>query len=87
MLIYSAFSGVSDLSLSRIAAKTSSDRGKTWSTERVLFSDPKISLLLPSVIRMGNGEIGLAYSKLISATRAQKVFRNSKDEVTSYAVK
>jgi predicted neuraminidase len=84
-LFFGSFTGTKDVSRSRIAKVTSADGGKTWSEPTVLFEDPEISLLHPALVRMANGEIGLAYSKLWTGNRAVKVFRYSGDEGRSWS--
>jgi len=80
MYVYGSFTGMSDTSRSRIAAVRSPDGGDTWSQPEILFQDANVSLLHPSLVRLPDGGVGLAHSKLWSATKAAKVFRRSADE-------
>ncbi len=80
-IYFGLFSGVGDRSKSRIALKVSSDNGKSWSKQGILFEDDSLSLFHPSAIRFSDNIIGVAYSKkVMDKWKAQKVFRYSKDE-------
>lgn len=65
-----------------IAAMYSSDNGLTWSAPEVVFSHDKgvRTCMQPSLARLGNGDLGVAYSKYDSPSSAIKVFRYSGDE-------
>ena len=78
--VYGSFTGMGDTSRSRIGIVRSRDNGDAWSAPQILFEDPEVSLLHPSLVRLPGGGVGLAYSRLWGATKAAKFFRYSKDE-------
>ncbi|MGH9846779.1 MAG: exo-alpha-sialidase, partial [Blastocatellia bacterium] len=80
ILMFGSFTGVRDTDRSRLGMVVSKDDGQSWSEPRILFQDSEVSFLHPALARMGNGEIGLAYSKLWDGSKAVKVFRHSADE-------
>lgn len=85
-LYFGSFTGLGDKDVARIARKTSSDGGKTWSDMEILFAEDGTSLLHPSVVRFSEGKIGLVYSKMVKGTwRAWKVFRYSTDEGSTWS--
>jgi len=83
--VYGAFTGLADTARSRIALVRSRDGGQTWSAPEILFEDPKVSLLHPSLVRLPGGGVGLAHSRLWGATRAVKIFRYSNDEAKTWS--
>ncbi len=80
ILMFGSFTGIRDTDRSRLGMVVSKDDGNIWGEPRILFQDSDVSFLHPALARMGNGEIGLAYSKLWDGSRAVKVFRHSADE-------
>lgn len=70
-----------DLWPSFICATRSADRGRTWSEAEIVFrSDTGENVMQPSLARLGNGAIGVSYSRIASLSAATKVFRWSVDE-------
>lgn len=64
-----------------ISAMRSKDRGQTWSNPEIVFrSTTGENAMQPSLTRLGNGEIGVSYSRIDSLSAATKVFRWSADE-------
>ncbi|MBI1368365.1 MAG: hypothetical protein GC162_06890 [Planctomycetes bacterium] len=68
----------------RLGMRRSTDGGKTWTEPVALMSDPKYDLYHPSLARLGNGELGLSYTKRLPAEprqqKGEKAFRWSSDE-------
>ena len=79
--------GGSDFWPAIIAQMYSSDNGITWTKPTVVFSHSKgvRTCMQPSLVRLSNGELGVAYSKYDSPQSAVKVFRYSKDEGNTWS--
>jgi hypothetical protein len=70
-----------DLWPAHVASMVSTDGGNSWSEPEILFrSTTGENAMQPSLARLGNGEIGVSYSRIDSLSAATKVFRYSRDE-------
>lgn len=70
-----------DLAPAVIAQSYSSDGGRSWSEPSVMFTSATgKNVMQPGFVRMKNGELGVSYSQIDSASRAVKLFRYSRDE-------
>ena len=66
LFVYSRFVGVSsgDAAKARLAARTSSDGGETWSPDSLIVTpeeDEVMNVMSVSLLRFGNGDAGLFY--------------------------
>jgi hypothetical protein len=80
-LYYSDMVTVSDQAEARITKKVSSDGGETWGGPEVVFVEKGMALFLPSLGRMGNGNIAISYARRVPGEwNSKRVVRISKDE-------
>lgn len=79
LLAFDARERGGDMDRSRILAVRSTDEGATWSSEVDLLADAHASILQPSLCILGDGAVGLTYSRLLGPTQAAKWFRRSSD--------
>ena len=85
LLVYSHFDGdsFSDHAKARLAARRSSDGGKTWSTDTFIPTpgeDNAMNLMSVSLLRLGNGDLGLFYLVRRSWLDMRMVLRRSTDD-------
>ncbi|TBL76261.1 exo-alpha-sialidase [Paenibacillus thalictri] len=86
LFLYDKFPSTADLDVgTKIAKRTSSDGGLTWSAESILFSNPSRGLIQPSLVRLANGQLGVAYTTFTGSTDAKRVFRTSTDEGATWS--
>ena len=89
MFIYSHYTGNSgnDHGNAYLAARYSSDKGKTWSKEDVTIVGQEgiMNVMSVSLLRLQNGDIALFYLKKNSVTDCIPVMRISKDEAASWS--
>ena len=90
---YSRFIGSSGDDFDRcvIAARTSSDKGETWSADRIIVRneiDPKGNVMSASLLRIRDGRLALFYGCKIATTNgffvSKKLMRVSSDEGESW---
>lgn len=84
MFIYSRYTGVSssDHAPAYLAARFSSDKGKTWSKEDkvVVEREGDMNVMSVTLLRLKDGRIGLWYLKKNSETDCKPLLRISSDE-------
>ena len=80
MLFFDARGRIRDTDTSIIRVIQSTDNGTTWDAPRTVLFDPEASILQPSLCRLGNGRMGMSYSRLIDRAHAEKYFVSSDDE-------
>jgi len=83
MFAYSHFTGGgSDHAAAHIAARYSSDDGKTWTAKDVVIvpREGKFNVMSVSLLRLQNGEIALFYLRKNSLTDCRPLMRISRDE-------
>ena len=83
MLAYTEFhrGSISDHAPARVAARISSDGGRTWGEKFALVeNEAKMNVMSVSLIRLQSGGIGLAYLRKNSLSDCRAYFRKSKDE-------
>jgi len=80
------YGGVRDDSRARIVAITSSDGGATWSAPRVVKdNDGKMNVMVPSLVRLASGELGMLHLRKDSHSSCTGLFRRSQDEGRSWS--
>ena len=85
LFVYSRFTGTSfaDEAAARIAQRTSRDAGETWSGERFIDTPEEktaMNVMSVSLLRLGNGDIGLFYLLRRSWHDMRMYLRRSSDE-------
>lgn len=90
MFAYSKYIGESpeDDATSCIAAMYSTDGGESWAGQRDLFfpqDESAINLMSVSLLRMGNGDLGIFYMVRRHINDLQHYFRRSADEGQSWS--
>lgn len=89
LYIYSKYTGGSgdDHSSAILAARSSSDRGKTWTREDVKIVDKegKLNVMSVSLLRLKNGKIAFFYLKKNSTTDCIPMIRISSDEAKTWS--
>lgn len=88
MFIYSYFySSMEDESPAHLAARYSSDGGKTWTNESeiVVENEGDINIMSVSLLRLQNGDIALFYLRKNSLEDCMPIMRISKDEAKTWS--
>lgn len=89
MYIYSHYTGNTgdDHGNAYLAARYSSDQGKTWSEEdvKIVEQEGKMNVMSVSLLRLQNGAIALFYLKKNSVTDCVPMLRTSKDESMTWS--
>lgn len=80
MLFFDVRRTTGDLDKSFIRVIRSADGGATWDAGRTAVEDANASILQPSLCRLGDGRLGMTYSRLTDKTHAAKFFAASADE-------
>jgi sialidase-1 len=83
MFVYTHFTGGgSDHSSAHLAARFSTDEGKTWTTadEVVIEREGRFNVMSVSLLRLQGGEIALFYLRKNSLTDCRPLLRISRDE-------
>jgi hypothetical protein len=85
LFVYSHFTGTSsgDAAKARLAARTSSDGGETWSTDTFIATpeeDSVMNVMSVSLLRHGNGDLGIFYLLRRSWHDMRMYCRRSSDE-------
>ncbi|MBO9626722.1 MAG: exo-alpha-sialidase [Microbacterium sp.] len=81
--VYGRYEAEGDFAPSTIAAKTSSDGGRTWSAESILFGTigGGQTYIQPGLVRLDADTIGISYViQTESPAQAYRVFRTSDDD-------
>ncbi len=86
LLAYSRYRATSgDNEYADIAAKTSTDGGRTWSADFLLQpNDAKLSVRVAHLLRLQSGKIGFCYSRVNSESDASMWWRVSEDECKTW---
>ncbi len=88
LLIYSHFTGGgSDHAAGHLAARTSSDQGKTWTDKDTIIVEKEggFNVMSISLLRLQSGEIALFYLRKNSLTDCRPMMRLSRDEGQSWS--
>lgn len=88
LFIYSHFTGGgSDHAAGHLAARTSSDGGKTWSDKdmTIVEKEGDFNVMSVSLLRLKTGEIALFYLRKNSLTDCRPMMRISRDEAQSWS--
>jgi sialidase-1 len=88
MFVYTHFTGGgSDHSSAHLAARYSTDDGKTWTTadEVVIEREGRFNVMSVSLLRLQGGEIALFYLRKNSLTDCRPLLRISRDEGRSWS--
>ena len=88
LLIYSHFTGGgSDHAAGHLAARISSDKGKTWTDKDAIIVEKEggFNVMSVSLLRLKTGEIALFYLRKNSLTDCRPVMRLSRDEGQSWS--
>lgn len=89
MFVYSRYTGdsSSDHAPAYLAARFSSDGGKTWSNDdlTIVENEGGMNVMSVSLLRLKNGDIALFYLKKNSIEDCIPMMRISKDEATSWS--
>jgi sialidase-1 len=89
MYVYSHYTGTSadDHASAVLAARYSSDKGKTWTPEDVIIveKEGKMNVMSVSLLRLQNGEIAFFYLKKNSETDCIPMIRISADEAKTWS--
>lgn len=85
LLVYSRFDGesFSDHAKARLAARRSADGGRTWSADEFIATpgeEDAMNLMSVSLLRLGNGDLGLFYLVRRSWLDMRMVLRRSADD-------
>lgn len=85
MFVYSRFSGdkPDDDAAADLAVRYSSDRGETWSGEKIIITreeERALNIMSVSLLRMQDGDIGLFYAIRREANDTRLYLRRSADE-------
>lgn len=88
MFVYTHFTGGGDdHSAAHLAARFSSDQGKTWTAEDlvVIPNEGQWNVMSVSLLRLADGRIALFYLRKQSATDCRPVLRYSSDEARTWS--
>ena len=82
LLVWSDFyGGPTDFSAGRLSGTISADRGQTWCEKfTVVENTAVINTILPSLLRLGSGELALFYLKMEDLGDSRMFVRKSYDE-------
>ncbi len=86
-LIYTRFTGgTSDHAAADLAMRTSHDRGKTWSDDKIIIRREEGSNVMSvSLLRLADGRIALHYLRKRSLDDCRPIMRVSSDECESFS--
>lgn len=87
LFVYTHFTGGgSDHAAAHLAARTSRDGGRTWTTrdELVLPNEAKLNVMSVSLLRLANGAIGLFYLRKDALDDCRLYLRLSTDEAKTW---
>lgn len=90
LFVYSRFTGAdfSDHAKAILAARTSRDGGETWSADRIITTpgeDAAMNVMSVSLLRLGNGDLGLFYCLRHSWHDLRMFLRRSSNEGESWS--